>query len=603
MKATLFLVAASIMITIPLDAMNFSKIKKSPTEKCWDGIEFHKSKKVAKAIKNGADVNFIIINNYNPNEQMSLLQLALSQQHIPTIQELLKAENLEVNSYPIGAMPPLHYAVSNGKSEHIRLLLAHPKTDINILDSQGRTCLFKAVYRFTSALFIGKILLDNNIDTTIIDKYGNNILHHVSQKDEALWVNLILSIKNPPLNVQNKQGDTSLHIACKTNAYSVVKTILESKHAIDFTLRNNDNNSVFDIVLDEKCDDIISLFFDTNPKEIIRKHRKDKRLFAHAVRAHKLCLLKEFLPSPYVKDEKDWVPLILASERGYIDMVELLLEQKNCNHLQKLNDGRIALHCASQKGHLECVKKLSTHDGNLDYQDYYENTPLHLACFSKRIDVIDYLVEKGANTLVHNANGLIPFVIMYQKNLLDKVKQTTWQTMLEAKDSDNNTLFHKLAEIDNFVQNHKIAGINNSFQNSYDCENILTFLIDKKLNIHARNNQQLTPLDIILNTTTKKPCPSIFCSAMVRSFLGVVSDNIHYVLFEEILNRLPNELRIFILKFYYKLNIETIFAKIAKIQDTLLLKTPTEQSDFKQQLLHDLHYFPLLYRPAVISYE
>lgn len=591
MKTTLFFFIALItliLLTTPLDAMHTFKTKKSPTEKCWDGIEFREPKKISKAIKNGADVNLIIIDYYNANEPTSLLQLALSTQHIPTVQELLKAPNLETNSYPIGTLPPLHYAVSSGKSELVRLLLAHPKTNKNILDAQGNTCLFKAVdIIFTSTLSIGKMLLDHNLDATIINKEGDNILHYVSNKRDASWTKLILATKNPPLNIKNKKGNTPLHVACKTNAYSVVETILESKHLVDFTLRNNDNDSVLDIVLDNKYDDIISLFFDIIPKRFMCKHGKDKRFLDYTIRTNKPHILKRILPSPYVDGEKNWVPLIAASERGYIDIVTLLLKQHNCDHLQMLGDGRIALHYASKKGHLECVKKLSKHDSNLDYQDDCENTPLHLACINQHIDVIDYLIEKGANTLIHNEDGLIPFIIMYQKNIQNQVKQTTLQRMLHVKDIDNNILFHKLAEM------------NNSLKNDQEYDNLLVFLIGKKLNIYARNKNQLTPLDII----NGKLYPHIFLSGMMQSFRRVTSDNMHYILFKEILDILPKDLRISILILYYKLNIETIFAKIAKIKPFLLGLDISKRSNFKEQLTHDCHYFPLLYRPTTFSYE
>jgi len=586
MKATLFLVVASIMITTPLDAMNFSKTKKSPTEKCWDGIRFREPQKVANAIKKGADVNCII--KYPDGHQRNFLQLAIDTKNILTINALLNAPMIDINRYPPHSMPVLHCAVFSGNLGIVQLFLNHPKTDINILDSDGCTSLFAALDSILpSSKQIACELLSKNIDTNIPNNKGNTILHNICQRSSCAWIESILNTKNPPLNAQNNEGDTPLHIACRMNAYCTIKPLLASHHVINFKLCNNSKKSAFDIALDSEYDKIISLFFDTNPKEIIRIYRKDKRLFAHAVRANQLRLLKQLLPSPHVKDTKNWTPLIAASERGYTDMVELLLKQKNCNHLQKRNDGRIALHCASENGRLACIKKLLEHDDNLDYRSNNGNTALHLACANKHIHIIDYLVEKGANTLIKGEDYSIPFMLVYSKKLQDKIKSITLHRMLHAKDHKNNTLFHMYAAI--CIPRDPLC---------YD--NYLEFLITKGLAIYARNNAQLTALDIINDSFGNFP----LSSQMALSFWRVTSDHMQYDILREILKRLPKDVSTYILLFYYRLNINTILAKIVKNKPTLLSEYKSHLvRNILEQLPNDFHLFPLLYRPVVFSYE
>jgi ankyrin repeat protein len=266
--------------------------------------------------------------------------------------------------------------------------------------------------------------------------------------------------------------------------------------------------------------------------------------------------------------------------------VVLLLKQKNCNHLQKRKDGRIALHCASANGHLECVKKLSEHDNNLDYQTDNGNTALHLACANKHINVIDYLVEKGAHTLIKNKDDSIPFLLVYLKNLQDKIKKTTLDRMLHAKDCKDNTLFHISATI-------------YAPRDSRSYDNYLEFLIQKGLNIHARNKDHLTALDMINDTYQNFPI-----SQIALSFWRVTSDYMQYALFKKILQILPKDLRIFILYFYYRLNINTILAKIIKRDPVLLGEyRGLEINNWLIRLPNELHHFPLLYRPAGFSYE
>ncbi len=213
--------------------MCFSKtVKKNPTQKCYEAIQSCNPKKVKKALAKGADVNTIVKNEFYPEK--NFLQMALSSRNTSIIKMLLEAPAINVNSYPPGSYPPLHWAIiiANGTCDHLHLLLKHPKININILDEQGNTCLFTVINNFlVHTFFIGKTLLDNKLDITIANKKGNTILHHICYRNSYLtWVNLLLTVKNAPINAQNKQGDTPLHIACRSNAFDIIKTILKSEH-------------------------------------------------------------------------------------------------------------------------------------------------------------------------------------------------------------------------------------------------------------------------------------------------------------------------------------------------------------------------------------
>jgi hypothetical protein len=123
--------------------------------------------------------------------------------------------------------------------------------------------------------------------------------------------------------------------------------------------------------------------------------------------------------------------------------------------------------------------------------------------------------------------------------------------------------------------------------------------LKKGLNLYDKNNNQLTPLNMIDNESRVTFLPS----KKTLSFYRIASDNRQYVLFAETLKILPKELKILILSMYYKLNSKIIFAKINKLIPILF--NPCDETNMYNftQLSNDLNYFPLLYRPAVFSYE
>ena len=60
------------------------------------------------------------------------------------------------------------------------------------------------------------------------------------------------------------------------------------------------------------------------------------------------------------------IPLILASCKGYVHIVELLLGEKNIEvNKADTQNGETALHCAANKGQAEVVKLLLERDVNV----------------------------------------------------------------------------------------------------------------------------------------------------------------------------------------------------------------------------------------------
>ncbi len=314
-------------------------------------------------------------------------------------------------------------------------------------------------------------------------------------------------------------------------------------------------------------------------------------MFNYAIRANKKKLLKKIVPSQYINTEnhRGYTPLMIASVKGYIQIVELLLNQKNCKPLKTNKYHRIALHYAAERGYFKCVEKLCKYKNGLNHQDLLGNTPHHAASINKQTHIIDYLVKKGADTMIENTNGVVPFFIIYQENIQDTIEKTTLNHMLQAKDKNNNSLFHLFTKTKNVY--------------NYDYDNYLQFLLKKGLNIYDKNNDQLTPLNIIDN----EPELTLLPSRKALSFYRIASDNRQYVLFAETLKILPKELRILILIMYYKLNTKTIFAKIEKLVPAFFnpyVEKNTEKNTYNfTQLSDDVRYFPLLYRPTLSFLE
>lgn len=87
------------------------------------------------------------------------------------------------------------------------------------------------------------------------------------------------------------------------------------------------------------------------------------------------------------------------------------------------------MHCACAQEHLEAVEALIGLGANIDAQDNYGNTPLHVATRTRHIGIVQLLLKAGANTeltdavnrIVLRPNYYNGFIVMM--NVLIKTKE------------------------------------------------------------------------------------------------------------------------------------------------------------------------------------
>jgi ankyrin repeat protein len=104
-------------------------------------------------------------------------------------------------------------------------------------------------------------------------------------------------------------------------------------------------------------------------------------------------------------DEDGNTALIIASNEGHIDIVQLLLKKNAKLDIQATEGGSTALICASAEGHLEIVKALLTKNSNVDIQNQYGCTALLLSSSHGQLEVVRALLEKGAKVDIQDEDG------------------------------------------------------------------------------------------------------------------------------------------------------------------------------------------------------
>ncbi len=98
-----------------------------------------------------------------------------------------------------------------------------------------------------------------------------------------------------------------------------------------------------------------------------------------------------------VADEKGYTALILAAYHGHTDTVNFLISEANANPCQEDNRGNTALMGAIFKGHVSVAKQLVFADCDIDDENAQGQTALMFASLFDRQEIINTLLDEGAN--------------------------------------------------------------------------------------------------------------------------------------------------------------------------------------------------------------
>jgi ankyrin repeat protein len=185
---------------------------------------------------------------------LSALHWAVNTDDMALIETLL-AKKANIDSVDALGHTPLHYAVINGQTEIIKLLL-FKGSNANIKDHKwGHTPLHNAVtFCQICKPEIIYMLLEHGADIDAVDKKGMTPIQYVSNQPET--VKLLIS-KGANVNIQNASGATLLHSASGRGDSDLVKILLSN--GAKPNIRDNNGKTPLDIAIQKKYTDIANV--------------------------------------------------------------------------------------------------------------------------------------------------------------------------------------------------------------------------------------------------------------------------------------------------------------------------------------------------------
>jgi len=168
-------------------------------------------------------------------------------------------------------------------------------------------------------------------------------------------------------------------------------------------------------------------------------------------------------------------PLSIASEKGYIDTVVILLDNGADIEIRD-NAGRTALWCAAAFGHTAVLDVLISRGADVDAADYRLQTPVCEAAMYGHNDIVKRLIQRKSN--ISGEEGVCRDPLSYAALSVRHVFKAVLQLLMNS---------------DVCVGSEKDCNNRTDLMNALD---IVNMSVEYSVDIHARNDDNLQALDI-----------------------------------------------------------------------------------------------------------
>jgi len=307
---------------------------------------------------------------YTQNLQALLMIIAIDSDDLDVTTELIRYGIPLHQNYGKERESLLIRTVRHGYKNMVRVLVEQG-LDLNRFSKNGDTALIVAceLGNFSIVQYLvqnnANLYHHNNYFYTALDKAC--LYHH--------WPLLQYLVENGanPHKTFDLLGRTSLMMACQLNELEMVQCLV----------------------------DYLIIYY---PHLINAKDKKNRTALMYACTTGNVAIVRYLIEQGFAEinhqSEYGETALSISCERGYDTLVQLLLEhQAEVNISGMYGETELLKACRSHSSSLACIKYLVMNGRvNLNVQDHEGFTPLMRACQHHHVEIVHYLVEKGANS-------------------------------------------------------------------------------------------------------------------------------------------------------------------------------------------------------------
>ena len=201
-------------------------------------------------------------------------------------------------------------------------------------------------------------------------------------------------------------GTTCLTIAASCGHTETVRYLLGLKE-VEVHHATDDGCTALHLAADNNHADVVQVLIDAGADIDVRDNLGSSPLLlaCHSGSLDAVKILVRAGAGVRVTNNYEDMCLILAASRGHTETVRYLVGFPEVEVDHTDDEGRTALHCAVENNHADVVQVLIDAGADIEVRDQLGSSPLLLACRSGSLDVVKSLVRAGAGVCVTNNDG------------------------------------------------------------------------------------------------------------------------------------------------------------------------------------------------------
>ena len=300
----------------------------------WIVLEEFYRKQIPRDRIEGMDIKDVLASS-NQQVKTRLLHRAVQKKRVDIV-EFLVREGVPIDASNKYGETTLHIAVKKDVSAAMIKTLLSLGADFTLADTRGRFPLTNAIRKGSRE---AANILALASDVNKIDSSGRNALHMAADYGRTELVYRLLE-RNAAPDTFRTHGDsrieTALMIAIRREHIQVARELIpvSNVNAIEFS-RSGISKTALCLAVEKGHLEIVSLLLEMRADPDILCHtshfsRKKETPLASAIRLGKLSAAKMLIPEGdvnVIEDDFGKTALYWAAEKGYAEIVDLLLEQ------------------------------------------------------------------------------------------------------------------------------------------------------------------------------------------------------------------------------------------------------------------------------------